>query len=138
MNKSSELKLSIILLFSSIIVALLCMSTLSSMKLGLGFGKDARVVIETEFVEDLKEFSRTLNLEQYESKLQSTEGNIHLLDVSGIESASSLSERIYKSVPNSNILLIGTFGSMTKFLNNQSFVSLSLFALLSITFIYYV
>ncbi len=138
MNKSSELKLSIILLFSSIIVALLCMSTLSSMKLGLGFGKDARVVIETEFVEDLKEFSRTLNLEQYESKLQSTEGNIHLLDVSGIESASSLSERIYKSVPNSNILLIGTFGSMTKFLNNQSFVSLSIFALLVITFIYYV
>ena len=138
MKSKNDYQLIVVLIFASIALALVTMTGLSSVRLGLDFGKDTRVIVGVEDEPQFMSFTRDLQFNHAQTRLRVTEGGIFILDVSGVQSGSEFEKMILSENPSAEILLSGTFGSMTKYLNNQSFVTMCLSVFIILLGIYYI
>lgn len=138
MKRRTEYQFIVVLIFASIALALVSMASLSEVRLGLDFGKDTRVIVQVEDDLTFNDFVKELQFDHAQTRLRVTDGGIFILDVSGVESGEEFVKMIETRIPEAKVLLSGTFGSMTKFLNNQSFVAMCLFVFIILLGVYYI
>lgn len=121
-----DMQLSAVLLIATLCVAFFTMAALSNFKLGLHFDKDMRVISEVSDHDAMREFSKLKQKQGYESDLVISSNDIAILNISGVENSEVFVKELMNAVPDTKILLLGSFGSITKFTNNQSFIAVSL------------
>lgn len=131
-----DLQLGVGLLIATLCVAFFTMGALSNFKLGLHFDRDTRVIAEVVNHDLMYEFASEKNVQGYETDLVISHNNIAILNISGVENTESFVKEMLSAVPDSQILLLGSFGSLTKFANNQSFIAISLLGICAVIFIY--
>lgn len=138
MKRRTEYQFIVVLIFASIALALVSMASLSEVRLGLDFGKDTRVIVQVEDDLTFNEFVKELQFDHAQTRLRVTDGGVFILDVSGVESGEEFVKDIETRMPEAKVLLSGTFGSMTKFLNNQSFVAMCISVFVVLLGVYYI
>ena len=138
MNTKShrDLQLGTGLLIATLCVAFFTMGALSNFKLGLHFDRDMRVIAEVKNHDLMYEFAHQKMTQGYESDLVISDNNIAILNISGVENSDGFVKELLAAVPESQILLLGSFGSLTKFANNQSFIAISLLGICAVIMIY--
>lgn len=124
-KRQYDLQIGVILLIATIVVAFFTMTALGGFKLGLHFDKDMRVIAEVNNHQSMYDFISHKQTQGYESDLVISQNNIAILNISGIENTDGFIKEMLASVPTARVILMGSFGSMTKFLNNQSFIAIS-------------
>lgn len=138
MKSRSEYQFIVVLIFASIALALVSMVSLSSIRLGLDFGKDTRIIVGVEDEKQFLSFVDDLQFNKSQTRLRVSGGDIFILDVSGVESGEDFEKHLLAENPTATIILSGTFGSMTKFINNQSFVMTCIFLFIVLLGVYYI
>ena len=138
MKSKNEYQFTVVLIFASIALALITMVSLSSIRLGLDFGKDTRIVASIKDEPRFMSFVEELQFNHAQTRLKVTDGDIFILDISGVESGEAFEKQLLAHNPTATIILSGTFGSMTKFFNNQSFVTTCLFVFIVLLGVYYI
>ena len=138
MNTKShrDLQLGTGLIIATLCVAFFTMAALSNFKLGLHFDRDMRVIAEVLDHDAMNAFVKAKSTQGYETDLVISDNNIAILNISGVENADGFTKELLLAVPDSQILLLGSFGSLTKFANNQSFIAISLLGICAVILIY--
>lgn len=109
--------------FLVLAIALFSVSIMDHLKTGVGFGKDARFIVRTEKKEDLDTFIRESYYEGRETRKAMISDNRYLITVSGLDQLSDYENLMMEKVSDLKILASGSFGSITRLQNNQSFVA---------------
>ncbi len=135
-HKSNELKILMCVSLATLLVAFLSMSSLSSFKLGLGFGKDMRIITEIQDQDKLIEYIKTMNRQAYDIDFVVSNNDVVIMDVSGVESTEQFVSDLSMKIPSAKVLLVGTFGSVTKFLNNHSFITMCMLTFMILIALY--
>lgn len=140
MNHKSyrDIQLGVVLLIATLIVAFFTMAALSDFKLGLHFDKDMRMIAEVVDPEGMHEFINSKQSQGYEADLIISDNQIGILNISGVENPDGFVKEMLRAIPTSKVLLFGSFGSLTKFNNNQSFIAISLLVICLVVIFYQV
>ncbi len=109
--------------FLVLVIALFSASVMEHLKTGVGFGKDARLIVQSEKKKDLDRFIRDSYYEGRETRKSKISDNRYLLTVSGLEHLSDYENLMMNNVSDLKILASGSFGSITRLQNNQSFIA---------------
>lgn len=138
MKNRNELQFFVILIFASIALSLITMVSLSSLHLGLDFGKDTRIIVQVEDKDAFHSYVRDLQFNHYDARMKVTDEGVFILDISGLESGSEFVKELQNEFKDARVILSGSFGSMTKILNSQSFLVICIFVFGVILGVYYI
>ncbi len=135
--RRKELQLLIISFIALIIGVLFTLNVSSSIKTGIGFGRDLKLVVTTENKEQLVSFLDEINTKHFETKIRSVNDNKHVITISSADTVEVIDKTMKSTIDDLTIDHIGTFGSATKLANNQSFISLYVLGIVAVIFIYF-
>lgn len=123
MNKRLDYYLTLLLVIMTLLVGLFTVETTSNITTGIGFGKDARFIVSTQNENHLDDFllNETNNLK--EIRKINISKDMYLLTMSGIEQVDDYQTKLENIDANLEVLVTGTFGSLTKLKNNESFIA---------------
>ena len=123
MNKRLDYYLTLLLVIMTLLVGLFTVETTSNITTGIGFGKDARFIVSTQNENHLDDFllKETNNLK--EIRKTNISEDMYLLTMSGIEQVDDYQTKLENIDANLEVLVTGTFGSLTKLKNNESFIA---------------
>lgn len=133
-----DVQLISVLTIATLFVAFFTMAALSNFKLGLHFDKDMRVIAEVENRSLMEDFAKAKQTQGYETDMVISNNDIAILNISGVEDSEGFTKELKTEVPGTKILLLGSFGSMTKFSNNQSFIAISLIVICLVILAYHI
>ena len=123
MNKRLDYYLTSLLVIMTLLVGLFTVHTTSLITTGIGFGKDARFIVSTENEERLDDFLRDETRNLKEIRKTNISKDTYLLTMSGVEQVDEYKGKLERIDFNLEVLLTGTFGSLTKLKNNESFIA---------------
>lgn len=132
-----ELQLLLFSVVALIVGVLLTINIASPIHTGIGFGRDLKLVASTEKTERLVQFIDEIKSHQYETELRSVNDNKYIITVSSADTAEVIDKTMNDYRDDIMIEHFGTFGSTTKLVNNQSFISLYFFGIVAVIFIYF-
>lgn len=139
MHRRFDQQLLILLSLMTAVLGLFFVASTRSLTLGLGFGRESTVIIETWTADVSGRLLESDFAQRHDFEVRQLDANTYLINASRVESIDSLRKSINTALPNTNIRLIGSFGSSTKLENTQSFVTMSIlaiFVLMSVYLIY--
>lgn len=123
MNKRLDYFLTSLLVILTLLVGLFTVHTTSLITTGIGFGKDARFIVSTENEDRLDDFLRDETRNFKEIRKTNISEDMYLLTMSGVEQVDEYKGKLERIDFNLEVLVTGTFGSLTKLKNNESFIA---------------
>lgn len=138
MNKRRDYYLTSLLVILTLLVTLFTVHTTSLLTTGIGFGKDARFIVSTQNENRLDEFIALEMQESKEIRKINIADDMYLLTMSGVEQIDDYKEKLEKSDFELEVVVKGSFGSLTKLKNNESFIAayfIVFFIILSLYFL---
>ncbi len=123
MNKSSDYYLTSLLIILSLIVGVFTVHTSSILSTGIGFGKDTRFIVYSENERLLDEFLMSESKNLKEVQKTNISDFTYLLSFSGIEQIEDYKDKLESIDPELKVVVMGSFGSVTKLKNNESFIA---------------
>ncbi|CAM3662260.1 hypothetical protein ERUR111494_05725 [Erysipelothrix urinaevulpis] len=123
MNKTHDYYLTSILIILSLLVGVFTLHTSSLLTTGIGFGKDTRYIVYTEQEQILDHFLLHESKNLREIRKTNISDSTYLVTVSGVEQLSDYKDRIETIDAKLKVIVMGSFGSITKLKNNESFVA---------------
>ena len=137
LKNSEGFSLNIFTLVIAVFLSLFSFMVLDNLKTGIGFGKDIRVVVKTEQVQQLDQFIKDTYQSGNEIRKENIADNIFLLTSSYGAQLSTFENELRAQVNQVEIMHSGSFGSITKLKNYHSFVAVYLFVFISLLFLYF-
>ena len=121
-----------------VFLSLFSFMVLDQIKTGIGFGKDIRLVVRTNQQDALEDFMQASLREGVEMRKEVIiEDDVYLLTSSYDGSLSTHEKQMRDTVTDLEIIQSGSFGSITKLKNYQSFVAVYIFVYISLIVIYF-
>ncbi|QIK70369.1 hypothetical protein G7062_08685 [Erysipelothrix sp. HDW6C] len=136
MRERKDYRLGLTAILLALIMAFISITTVTSIRTGIGFGRDLRTIVTTKYPEQLDVFLDMQSRSNREWQVQRIDVDTYVIHISGVESADDFRESLHDNVIDIKVKHIGTFGSVTKLMNNQSFISLYLCAFIAVVFAY--
>lgn len=138
MNKRRDYYLTSLLIILTLLVGLFTVHTTLLLTTGIGFGKDARFIVNTQNENRLDDFLREETRNLKEIRKTNIADDMYLLTMSGVEQIDDYKEKLEMIDFNLEVVVKGSFGSLTKLKNNESFIAtyfLVFFLILSLYFL---
>lgn len=133
MKTKAELRVSFIVIIVTVLVGFLTLTTVGRLNTGLGFGHDVRLIVETKDRTGLNNFLSNQTRNNREWRKRVIDSNHYALSFSGVENITDLVNSIDAHVSDLVVWNTGTFGSVTKLISTQSFISLYLVLFMALT-----
>lgn len=134
----TNLRIRSIIVVAGLLLILGLFLSVRSLSLGSDFGNETSIILETDDVNSVLE-CMTNELGHSENiKVKALNDKIYLFELVGIGSLDDFEYSFNQSLPNTQILSIGTFGSQTNYNNNVSFIHTSLMCLFILMVIFFV
>lgn len=123
MQKRFHHHLRTMLIIVTLLVGAFTVHTTSLLTTGIGFGKDARFIVSTENEDRLNDFLRDESRNLKEVRKTNISEDTYLLTMSGVEQIDDYQEKLEELDSNFEVKIRGSFGSLTKLKNNESFIA---------------
>lgn len=139
MTKQNNHYLTSFIILLSLLAGLFSLHVTSDITTGIGFGKDAKIIVYSENENRLDDFlvSETKKLKEVRKTLISE--NTYLLTMSGVEQIDEYKEKLESTDYGLEAMVLGSFGTLTRLKNNEGFIAiyfLVFFMLMSAYFAY--
>lgn len=135
MNKRLNVSLLALILCSVSLV--LTLTTSSSLKVGSGFGRESKFVVNTQNVELLHDYLSGLDRRGIETDFVEISDYEFELTFSALENVDIIKSEISKVIPDVTFKYEGNFGNIGKYINNQGFVQTYLVLLIFFVCVYF-
>lgn len=136
MKNNLEQKLLIMLLLLTGVLSMFMYSGIQNLNMGLNYGKDTTVIIETKKPNTLIQYLEDNITRFHDTEIRALSNTRVYFKTSGIVSIKDFTTQLKDNVPDAYVSLSGSFGTNTSVTNTESFVKLSLMALMILVFIY--
>lgn len=123
MQKRLHHYLTTILVILTLLVGAFTVHTTSLLTTGIGFGKDARFIVMTDHEDRLNDFLSLESQNFKEVRKTNISEGMYLLTISGIEQIDEYQEKLEALDIDLEVKIKGSFGSVTKLKNNESFIA---------------
>lgn len=107
----------------TLFVGLFTVHTTSLLTTGIGFGKDTRFIVTSENEDRLNEFLRDESRSLKEVRKIDILDHTYSLTISGVEQMDDYQEKLEALDLDFKVKIRGSFGSITKLKNNESFIA---------------
>lgn len=135
MNKRLNVSLLALILCSVSLV--LTLTTSSSLKVGSGFGRESKFVVNTQNVELLHDYLSGLDRRGIETDFVEISDYEFELTFSALENVDIIKSEISKVIPDVTFKYEGNFGNIGTYINNQGFVQTYLVLLIFFVCVYF-
>lgn len=134
---SKRLNLALLALILCISVLAMTLATTDSMKVGSGFGRESKFIINTQNSELLEKYLNNLDRRGIETHIVEITDYEFEVTFSALENVDIIKSEISKVIPDVTFKYEGSFGNIGTYINNQGFVSTYLVLLIFSLFIYF-